>query len=837
MKDYRGIIFKYFKKEKKRTMLTIFGIILSVAMITSVFTIMDSMRKVMIKEATHENGSYYGELKNVDSKTIEKLTKHVSVEEVGVYRDLGYGLISDITKKDNDFEEGIPEHRYINVMEETETNFDLWKFKLKEGRFPENNREIILEENALKVLGDGYKIGSEVSFDMVDNIKYRNEDKAIRQLGNENYKLVGIMESGIRRPYNYLTTGFTKLEKIESDREYNTMFKTDKILGASDKIMEIGRGLKVPEENIDTNYKLLRLSAESTNKTFNNSMVQMVSIIVLIIIVATIAVIYNSFNISVIERISEFGTLRAIGMKKSQLLNLVLLEALILVLIALPLGLISGFLAMHIVFTIVGNVGSEIYFINNLTVEPNLQIIVFVVVLSVITVLLSAVIPAIKASKVSVISAIRNSGEIKLEKIKKAKKSSLFSKVFGIEGEIAYKNLTRNRSRFLITVFSMTISMILLITFSSFTENIYKITDIEKQSAGEFVIMGNESIGNTEKLRDEILELNGIDKLYMQTELDILSIVEKDKVKDKYLEHFMRNIRENEGKLEIQSSINYIGDEKLENLSKVKISDMDKENGVIVFNNTKILTENKVEDKVKGYNFKTGDKIRIMLGDNSFEEVKVLGVIEDGIEGLDRKFNGRLMLFTSSNNIEKFSDGYLRQTIKISTDENSYREEILEKLDDIETDYNFTYMDMEKMIKEENVMKIVTNIFLYGFISLIALISSINIINTISTNIIIRTREIAILKAIGMRSKDIKKMIALEGIYYSFYSIFFGVLVSLPLSYLLYKSMVGISLFSYNIPITGILIGSFGTFVISLISGIYPLKKINEKIIIENIRN
>lgn len=123
-----------------------------------------------------------------------------------------------------------------------------------------------------------------------------------------------------------------------------------------------------------------------------------------------------------------------------------------------------------------------------------------------------------------------------------------------------------------------------------------------------------------------------------------------------------------------------------------------------------------------------------------------------------------------------------------------------------------------------------------GFVTVIALISCINIINTISTNILLRKREISMIKAVGMTQSSIKRMIALEGVLYGIYAAIIGGIIGTGLSYILYKLVIGLSDFAWTIPWNHILVASIGGIIIALLSGIYPLKRINEGIIVENMR-
>ena len=129
------------------------------------------------------------------------------------------------------------------------------------------------------------------------------------------------------------------------------------------------------------------------------------------IIVCTIVVIYNSFNISVIERIRYFGILKAIGATPKQIKRIIYKEGFLMGLIALPLGCIVGFLALKYGIKIF--IGDTLMFVESFKVGFYPVIILVTAILVAITIFLSILMPARKANKISAVDAIRNKNEIK----------------------------------------------------------------------------------------------------------------------------------------------------------------------------------------------------------------------------------------------------------------------------------------------------------------------------------------------------------------------------------------------------------------------------------------
>ncbi|WP_242851289.1 FtsX-like permease family protein [Clostridium sp. DMHC 10] len=196
-------------------------------------------------------------------------------------------------------------------------------------------------------------------------------------------------------------------------------------------------------------------------------MYSVVAVIIGIVLIATIAVIYNSFQISVVERIKQFGLLRAVGMTPRQLRVIVLREASILAVISIPIGLICGIIAINGISIAFKLIGADNFTLMKISISPS--VILISAVIGIISVYLSALLPAYFAGRISPLVAISSKASITKEKIKR-RKSTILKTIFGFEGNLASKNIKRNKKRYRITVFSIVISVVLFVTFKSFMD-------------------------------------------------------------------------------------------------------------------------------------------------------------------------------------------------------------------------------------------------------------------------------------------------------------------------------------------------------------------------------
>lgn len=862
MKSYKEITYRYLKGQRNRTLLTILGIILSVAMVTAVGTILLSTREALIKEAISENGTFHARFRNLEKEDVEKVVNHVGIDEAGISKYEGLGIVSQTTEKDKElYGEGVPPYRYISIESYTKEALDLLPYTIGEGRFPENSYEIAIDPSTVKYFEEEVKIGDKIKLDVgdrkfIDSDNGKASKEIFEKINEREYEVVGFLESKIRWSGNFETKGITSLdENSPKTGKYNVYFTLPSVRKANDNIFSIAKDVGVDGDNILTNYRLLRLSAESLNKTFNNSLMALVAFIIILIMVSTIAVIYNSFNISVLERISQFGLLRSVGATPSQIKGIVLKESLILSAIGIPIGLISGLFGMKVVFYIISAMKSGFLFIENMDIVISVPLFLFCMIIGLITVFLSAIGPARRAGKISPLEAVRNTGSFKKESFDKIKRSRLIKKFFGIEGEIAYKNLRRNRKRFIITVFSMVISISLFITFSTFSDFMFKMGVVEKPDVGDFVVYG-QNIDNIDAINKGLKEVNGVNMVYKLRSIHGEALIQEDKVSKQLIEQvpnlFSGKV---EGLNQVQSIMVYsIGDENMDILKdllksgNINKEELDKNNGVLVINNT--YAYNEKTDKftfMEGYHFKVGDKIQYASyandkkgAETKYTELNVAGILDKGVLGEEYSYNSVFNIITTDkvlNNLEIDPDISNPQLI-IEMTKDADLEPIRNYLDELEQkNPDLRYVDYAEQAKENRDVSIIMSIFLYGFVTLITLISSINIINTISTNIILRTKEIAMIKAVGMTQSGIKRMVALESIYYGLYAAIFGGALGTSLTYILFKIVFNIREFQWVMPWRNIVIACIGATIVALLSGIYPLKRISEGIIVENIKS
>jgi putative ABC transport system permease protein len=259
--------------------------------------------------------------------------------------------------------------------------------------------------------------------------------ETLRNTTTANYTVVGIVKHPAWEPS--WAPGYTVITYLDE-----SMIGADVTVNAAVVLNKVDRSLYTYAENLASehhitsvsfNTSLLRYYGVTNNDDLNKTLFSLSAIIMGVIIIGSVALIYNAFAISVSERSRHLGMLSSVGATKSQKRNSVFFEGIIIGLISIPFGMISGLVGIGITFLFLNSLIQSVFEVTEtlrLTVTPISLGVACVV--SMITILISTYLPARKASRISAIDAIRQTTDIKLTG-KKVQTSRLIRKLFGIE--------------------------------------------------------------------------------------------------------------------------------------------------------------------------------------------------------------------------------------------------------------------------------------------------------------------------------------------------------------------------------------------------------------------
>ena len=845
---------KNLKLNKKRTIVTIIGIMLSVALITAVASMYASGIKSLIKYETIIKGDFHTAFYNVPTSDIDKFVNNRNIEKLNITEGLGYAKI-DSKNEDKPY-------AYLKGF--TKDALNNLSVRLVKGRLPENTNEIVIPTH-LKTNGRlDLKLNDSITLEVGKRIdskgdelnqsdKYQNTaGEQLVETQTKTYKIVGIIERPATNIEYYTAPGYTFITYIDSKNlsgnvdiyakfTKDGVKKLDKtianILGVSQVLFRKVYNQEIESEKLteqlkktymfDMNKYLIDLETNPISSTSMGDLGKVLAIVIVIIVFTSIFCIKNSFDISITEKIRQYGMLRSIGATKKQIKRNVFYEATILGLIGIPLGIILGCLATYILIII-----SNYYLTDVIQTGFKLELvfstyaILVAIILGIITIYFSALKSATRASKVSEIDSIRNSANLKISS-KKIKSPKYIKKLFGIGGVISFKNLKRNKKKYRTTIISITVSTFVFIALYSFMELAFQNVNNELKVSDFNISLSTNAINDYSYSKFlKTVNLSGVED-YAILRNSELSFTGSHSSKE-YLEYFGTK-KENDAEEHI--TIFAIGKNQYDKYIKSLGLNYDdiKDKGIL-FDKQYITSydknNNKIIKNIRVYDFNKGD---VITSTNKQLNLEIGAISSIGPNLLKNLSNSYLII----------SDEMFDKIAKTNNLDIYYKASNADKLqDELDSYLNGESYNIDN--KEENV-RIMNNlftliaIFLYGFIIVISLIGITNIFNTITTNMELRKQEFAMLKSIGMTSKEFKRMIRLESLFMGIKSLLFGILIGIILSYLIYLSSD--SDIPYKLPIVAIIISILVVFILITLIMKYSLNKINKQNTIETIRN
>ena len=848
---------KNLKLNKKRTIVTIIGIMLSVALITAVASVYTSGIKSLVRYEARQMGNFHVAYMNVNSKDISLISNNKAVKDFYLVRNIGYAKI--------DSKNEYKPYAYLKAF--NKKALDELSVNLVDGRMPENDHEVLVpmhvKTNGRLTINIGEKlklnVGKRVIDDevLVQNNPYQEGEKLVDTKSYE-YTVVGTIERPASNIEDYSAPGYTFITYDESirDGEYDvyTLYNKDgvkrfyevtgNILGVDGKEFDrcFGKENKVNEsvseadkctaltENIKypaiPNQYLVELETNPLKTDMVTGLDIFAMIICGIIVFTSVFCIKNSFDISITEKIKQYGMLKSIGSTQKQIKKNVFFEATILGLFGIPLGLLLGFLASFILM-LVSNLFVKDMLGIELAFEFSWLASIVAIVLGIVTVYLSALSSARKASRVSPIDSIRNSANIKINP-KKIKSPRFIKKIFGIGGEISYKNLKRNKKKYRTTVISIIVSVFIFVALSSFMDIIFRsIKEDFKTSEFNLSVYVDSPNDKVKNIVDNLLDESVTESSYVLNNSFQINNVKASKEYNDF------GFTTNEF-----YDINVIGlsEESFKAYAKkINVKYEDIKDKVILINTIKLSTKDSKtgkyrDDLVNIFDYKKGDTINVTVDKKNYN-------IQIGYTAEERPFgyelnNRQPHIVMSEELFNKYMEAVSSLTYIKTTDANRLQDEFEKAL----TGYTIEIYNNDQNYKMVNNLYTLVAIFLYGFIIVISLIGITNIFNTITTNMELRKREFAMLKSVGMTKKEFNRMIRLESLFMGFKSLFFGIVLGTGLSYLVFIS-IDQDLLTYHLPIKGIVISIVVVFMLISLIMRYSISKIEKQNTIETIRN
>ncbi len=859
MKILNDLTIKHLKMNKKRTIVTIIGIILSTALMVGIGLLFSTVQDNSVRTLKMSSGDYHSLIYDLKQEKLEILSNNHHVQDYYYEKPIGFSEFpeSHITSK-----------KYLFVNSVSDLYFD--QMKLVKGRFPKNDTELVISNQVESESGVSYKIGDQLTLklgsrtfegdEMSNNSSYL-EDEVFQVKEEKKYTIVGIIdrpvfESWEAAGYTFLTKYVPK--KGDMVNVYIRFAKPSRTYQDSALIAKnLGLSKEDGEYPIRYNDPLLALYGASKYDNVISTFANVLMIILTLISIGCVVVIYNSFAISVMERKKQFGLFSSIGATKKQLRHTVFFEALIVGLIGIPLGILGSFIGIGSVLALINHLLPDLFGTNLvLTVYPIFFIIP--IIFMIVTILVSAYIPAYKASKITPIEAIRLNDDIKI-KNKKLKTGKWVSKLFGVEGEIALKNIKRNKKKYRITIASLFISIVLFISFSTFVEyglktsaSTLRIPDYDikltlsnpkSYDYGDFI----EQVKRYEGVKKDISVRYGRRfsnsygrSIYSDSVLNDYGVSDENFVTlnlitldQKNYDAYLRSLGLSKEQPILLNKIHYTVYEG--NKRKIYERNLLKEKQDYSFDLCKFKKEDEIEShedtskddfdcNMKLDHIYVTDKVPFSL-ESEFLNDYYLSII------IPEKLFDQIFTLDDDTYLDDMSI-YLK-----TTDYKKVDQYIIEYMDKLTDQSLIKYYNFPKDMKQMNNLYLVIAVLLYGFITLVTLIGVTSVFNTINTSIALRRKEFAMLRSMGLTPHGFNKILYFESFFFGAKSLLYAIPFSFLVVLWIHVVMMDVSSFTdIMIPWKSVGIAILGVFVIVFITMMYATKKMKHENILDAIR-
>ncbi len=878
----KTLTLKNLKLNRKRTIVTIVGIILATALLSALVTLVSSFQYSMIEYQKQKDGDFHVKFSNVKMSELSEFKNNRNIESTFETMGMGFAKLDGCKNEDKP---------YAYVMATDEAGFERGCFKLIEGRMAKNEDEIVIPRH-LKTNGRiDIKVGDEITLDVgkrydsntegviSENCAYEHEAETLTDTVTKHYKVVGIMERPGYGMEDYSAAGYTfvtysdelaaidngtKSEASEADTTLTVYSRytqkalrnkdavTADIIGVDEKLFEKANNSSVEMSSEESDRFLKEMENAKYDIYMNGYLINyecvfpidgsfkalftVAAVVALIIILTSVYCIKNSFNISITEKIRQYGMLASVGATRRQIKSSVKTEAAMLGVVGIPVGTMSGILASLILVKVV-NALSAGWLNVALSFHTSLPALILAVILSIATIYFSATGSARRAAKVTPLEAIRNTKEIKI-KSAKLKTPAIIGRIWGIGGVISYKNIKRNNKKYRTTVTSIVICSVTFIVISYFMSMAFSVVGMSYASA-DYNIGINMSCKkdiDIEKFSKLLSGIEGAEDYLVGAGYDF--DVSKPKYTKEYGEYCRQLYDDSEDVsqmflitvLDDKSYDKYASDAGIKNAAA----------GAILVNKCTfdVYNENSskyVKEEMELYKYKAGDTIECgynVYDDASSDDNAVEGDTESSTEINTEDNSGYVDEETINNGVRKTVDvtiagvtdkvpigykgysntllfmnqkgfeslwgdgkngneikpGYASYLAYVVAENADEYQDTFEKETEGNPEYSqisFYVSNLDKQMRDEKSLFTLLGVFAYGLIVVIALIGITNIINTLSTGMELRSREFATLRSIGMTDKQFVGMVRLESVFISVKALVIGVPLGILISYLL----------------------------------------------------
>lgn len=860
MNIFNKIALQGLKKNRTRTIVTVIGVILSSLMITGVTTFGVSLLDYMAKGALLRYGNWYAAFLDADATFAQERMRDKEVSGTASFENIGYAALDGGQN---------PNKPYIFVAGFGQDAFDLLPVSILSGRYPENGAEIMISAKLAADGGISCQVGDTIVLSVGSRMKdgeeltqitpYTAGEEELIPREQKSYTVVGICRTPVFEPEE--APGYTLITRSDGAEQsaaqslFVTLKTPGKVYSYADKV----KGGHACMLNYDV-LRIMGISDHPADRVFMAFLYSFGGIVLAIIMTGSVFLIYNSFSISLSERIREIGVLASVGATAKQLRNSVLFEGVCIGAAGIPIGILAGLGSMSLILSAVSdNFGAILFEGISIDMKVSALAVFGAAIVSMVTVLISAWLPAKKAVNLPVMECIRQTNEIKV-RLGDMEISRRQKRMYGLEGVLALKNFKRNKKRYRSVVLSLVLSIVLSVAADALIASMRQTAGRYKTVCDYDIGFGTKEMGDAEllSLYDKLKNVHGVQESSCRAVIPFSCTVLADRLTDDYWQ--AAGGYSAEAAADLPAKVHFFDDAFYRKLvRKLGLSEEE-----YTGQNGKLPAVAKISDdsaEVKG-----AEDLKDMFRENCIELAVRPCLTDETQVWQGRDVTITAVEFTPPDipplmdsaetealpyTFEILAPWSLKETLAPSglpidlevkglCFNAGKASQVTNKMRDIITAEGitspYTLLNGTEAFEQFRNYIFIANVFTYIFIALIALIAAANVFNTISTNIRLRRRELAMLRSVGMSDKDFNKMMCFECMFYGTKALLIGVPLSLLCSVLIVRVMSAEEA-GFALPWAGLLISAAGVFLVIFVTMMYAVSKIKKDNIIDALRN
>ena len=791
------VILEYIKKYRSRSLAICLGIILCTLLIVGVGTLAESAKHADVIKTKYQSGIYHVRYNiDIDELKLKMIKNKTNVEKVGV------SSYYDSTEPDGRI--------MLNIIRANKDYIELTNSKVIKGRFPVKDDEIAIEEWILKNMGINPEPGAKINFSLY-------EKKA-----KETFTLTGVLQDRPRLKSSGQMEAILNLNENGVYGDAQVYVKFDENTDINKGIQNIAKDLKIDNKDIRKNTMLLESLGSSKKIDFSFLFISLIAGLISLIVILGI------FNISILQRMSEYGIMRAVGAKSLQILRLIFYELLTLLLISIPIGMVGGLVGAKLLTPIAGNLFTEAKVdIKNIVLSP--RVFLMALIINLISIIIVILITYKNIKRQTLIDSIRKNLSTDIKSKKALIKADFLYGILPYSKYISFKNIFRNKKSFYMIIISMCLGSTIFIVSNFYLDitsaQINKMAETSKINADykiEMIPGTNLSEGILFEDIQEIKSLEGVEEvktvqvMYGRMKLKEENIAEpfyfEQKNDSGYFGEVLNGllVKEPDGdEYILKNDIYGYDDMLLEEMKKftkegqIDIEKMKKEKIAIIAiphpKNTKHLSPDvvnlKVGDKITEYFRIDGDtgedffRMEDINAQYKEEEFTVGAIVEKVIDSSDYYTGNASVQVVISNDIFQEITGFKNYRLIGINVKPGYNSEKLynQILKIVKRTQGATVLNLSNERQKIKVFATNQLIFINTIVVMLFIISFLNIINNVDYSLISRVNEFGMIRAVGITNKEFIKMVTFEGIMYGILTSILTVIFGLTGQVILFK--------------------------------------------------